>query len=172
MSTPAPCGSHNALRRHKRRGETCTTCETLFAAARQKRLVPCGTEAARRRHRTSGETCTTCDAKFKRPDLLPCGTPAAFRRHKRRGEDPCEPCTTAHRAADAARRRSEGVPARTTTEDLIQEIQFLLNAGEGEHRILTALGYQDRPNTLKSRLYRANRHDLITQIFNTWELAA
>lgn len=172
MITPAPCGSHPARRRHSRRNETCQTCETLFAAAREARLVPCGSEAARRRHRKEGETCPTCDAKFKRPDLLPCGTPGAYSRHLRHDETPCQPCTQAHRAADAARRRTKGVPPRTTTDDLIAEIRFLLNAGEGEHRILTATGYVGREKTLRGRLVKAGEQELAYRVLNNWELAA
>ena len=174
MSTPAPapCGTYNARRRHARHGETCTTCTELQAAARQARLVPCGTEAARRRHRKENETCTTCDARFKRPDLKPCGTPAAYSRHKRRGETPCTPCTTAHRAADAAKRRTKGVPPRTTLDDLLTEIRFLLNAGEGEHRIVEAVGYLGRAKSLRTRLVQAGHQDIALQIFNSWELAA
>lgn len=101
--------------------------------------------------------------------LQPCGTRAAYKRGCR-----CTPCSEARRAYDAEHRARAGIKPRDTmtTTEVIAEIEYLLHAGEGEHRILTALGYQDRPNTLKSRLYRANRHDLITQIFNTWELAA
>ena len=172
MSTPAPCGTYNARRRHARHGETCPTCEEMFAAAREARLVPCGTLAARRRHLKDGETCTTCDNRFKRPDPKPCGTPAARSRHLRRGETPCEPCITAHRAADAARRRTKGVPPRTTLDDLLTEIRFLLNAGEGEHRILQATGYEGRAKSLRTRLTQAGHQDIALQIFNSWELAA
>jgi hypothetical protein len=168
----SPCGSYNARRRHKRRGETCETCGT-----HANRLAPCGTEAARRRHQANKQTCDTCGPiNYSRPAPQPCGTPAAFQRHKRHGQEPCDPCRVAYRAADAAKRRKNPATtaprSETNLNDLLTEIRFLLNAGEGEHRILQATGYEGRAKSLRCRLTKAGHHDLAAQVFNTWELAA
>lgn len=170
--TPAPCGTRAARRRHQINNQTCETCETIFAKAREARLAPCGTEAARRRHRTNNETCTNCPppTRTNTTTRQPCGTPAAYKRGCR-----CTPCKDARREYDVARRLKAGIkPANETmnTAEVINEIEFLLKAGEGEHRIIQALGYVGRENTLLRRLYRAGRNDLATQIFKQWELAA
>jgi hypothetical protein len=59
-----------------------------------------------------------------------------------------------------------------TTPELINEITFLLNAGEGEARILQAVGYVGRNKALRDRLHKANRHDLANRVLNPWDLAA
>lgn len=106
----------------------------------------------------------------------PCGTPAAHRRHARHNEEPCEPCTTAVRNTATQRRRRKGIKLSTynttPTPQLIEDIRFLLNAGEGEQRILQATGYTNQPRTLRSRLNKAGRRDLVDRIFTTWDLAA
>ena len=172
MSTPAPCGSHNARRRHARNNETCTTCDNTP----RHQLAPCGTEAARRRHTANNQQCDTCGPRKTRPEPQPCGTPAAFQRHRRHGQTPCEPCRAAYRAADAAKRRKNPAttPPRSETNltELLNEIQFLLNAGEGEHRILQATGYEGRAKSLRCRLTKSGHHTLAMQVFNSWELAA
>jgi len=167
----APCGTYNGRRRHARNNETCQVCDKLPHA---KPLAPCGTHAARRRHQTNNQTCHTCGPLNPRPEPQPCGTPAAYQRHKRHNETPCEPCRAAYRQADAAKRRKPRTTPRSETNlnDLLTEIRFLLNAGEGEHRILTATGYQGRAKTLRCRLTKAGHHDLANQIFYNWELAA
>ena len=104
--------------------------------------------------------------------LQPCGTPAAYRRHYDRGEKPCDPCAQAKRDHSQKQRRKEGIPARTTTPELAAEILFLLNAGEGHHRILTATGYEGRTKNLRDRLVKNGYADPANRIFNTWELAA
>lgn len=167
----SPCGTYNGRRRHARRGETCQVCDKL---PRTKPLAPCGTEAARRRHHANNQTCDTCGPLKTRPAPQPCGTPAAFQRHKRNNEPICEPCRAAFRAYDANKRRKGRTKPRneSTTPDLIDEIRFLLNAGEGEHRILTATGYLGREKTLRGRLVKAGHPDLALRVLNSWELAA
>ena len=108
---------------------------------------------------------------------MPCGTRAAYKRGCR-----CEPCTTALREYDAAYRQRVNAtkppkPHNTTRShismtELVQEIRFLINAGEGEHRILTATGYLGRERQLKGRLNKAGHHNLTQAIFNQWDLAA
>jgi hypothetical protein len=62
---------------------------------------------------------------------------------------------------------------RTPTPDLIEDITFLLNAGEGEQRILTATGYTGREQALKARLQKHGQTHLYHRITNNhWELAA
>lgn len=109
---------------------------------------------------------------------MPCGTRAAYKRGCR-----CEPCTTALREYDAAYRQRVNAtkPPKATNgyarshismTDLVTEIRFLINAGEGEHRILTATGYLGREKQLKGRLNKAGHHNLTQAIFNQWDLAA
>jgi hypothetical protein len=137
-------------------------------------LRPCGTEAARRRHAANNQTCETCGPRKPRPEPQPCGTPAAFQRHRRHGEQPCEPCRAAFRAADAAKRRKGRTTPRSETNlaELLNEIRFLINAGEGEHRILQATGYEGRAKSLRCRLTKSGHHNIAMQVFNSWELAA
>lgn len=100
---------------------------------------------------------------------MPCGTRASFKRGCR-----CEPCADASRAYTAGYRAKAGIRPRTsmTTQEIIHEIEFLLNAGEGTHRIITALGYLGKEQSLKSRLYRAGRTDLTNRILRMEEQAA
>jgi hypothetical protein len=53
---------------------------------------------------------------------------------------------------------------------LIEDIEFLVEAGAGEARILQATGYADKPDALQRRLTRCKRHDLIPRIFQ-WQAA-
>ena len=133
-------------------------------------LAPCGTAQARKRHKRRGEpNCDTCAGAYK---PQPCGTSAAYRRHQRANETPCEPCTVAYRAGKEKQRRKQGIPPRDilTHEELTTEIEFLLRCGEGEARILQALGI--KRSSLTRRLQRAQRADLINRIFTPWDLAA
>jgi hypothetical protein len=104
--------------------------------------------------------------------LLPCGTVAAERRHRRNNEPVCDPCRHA-----ATKQRRKYFPETTaprnhlTTPEFIEEVRFLINCGEGEHAILTALGYQGREKTFQGRLRKAGHQDLNIQLFG-WELAA
>jgi hypothetical protein len=105
--------------------------------------------------------------------LLPCGTVAAERRHRRNKEPVCDPC---RQAATKQRRKYFPEPTTTTrnhltTPEFIEEVRFLINCGEGEHAILTALGYQGREKTFQGRLRKAGHQDLNIQLFG-WELAA
>lgn len=166
---PAPCGTQAARKRHTRKNETCTTCDNL----RPKReLRPCGTQAARDRHRARGETCETCAPKPI--TLQPCGTYAAAIRHKKAGEPKCGPCQDAYleymRIYNRKARKHTG---RTRdSNDFIEEVIFLNNAGEGRHRILTATGYENREQAFRDRLYKYGHHNLANQILNPWDLAA
>jgi hypothetical protein len=171
--------------RHRRRGENyCEPCRVEAAAYDRDRktsqrrprtnLAPCGTRAARRRHKDRNEPpCTTCQAATRpEPKLQPCGTVAADRRHRRNGEPVCDPCRKA-----ATQERKKYMPEPThprntlTTPEIIEEVRFLLNCGEGEHAILTALGYVGREKTLQCRLRKAGHQNLNVQLFG-WELAA
>ena len=110
---------------------------------------------------------------------MPCGTRAAYKRGCR-----CQPCVTACQEVDRAYRQrvNAAKPPKTTNNwstrsnisinELVQEIRFLLNAGEGEHRILVATGYLGRERQLKGRLNKAGHHNLTAAIFNQWDLAA
>ena len=162
-----PCGTHAARMRHHRKGETCKTCTP-------RELSPCGTLNAWRRHQRKNETCTTCETVRPKPrPAQPCGTPAAYQRHKKRGEETCDPCIIAYRADQADRKRKTTQPRNTlTTDELAQEIRFLLQCGEGEHRILAAVGYAGRWKTLRGRLVHAGHADLADRVFTPWDLAA
>lgn len=178
MSTPynqtlAPCGTYAARARHRRNNVICETCGPIGVP--RKPLSPCGTKAAKRRHAKRGETCVTC-TPAPRPPLQPCGTTGAWHRHVKRGETPCEPCKQAYRDKNNARRWAQGVTplaeAITPLPALIEELTFLLNAGEGEARILEATGYTGREDALRERLRKNGHHDLAARIFTPWELAA
>ena len=138
-------------------------------------LSPCGTIAARRRHNKQGQTCETCKAGPPTP-LQPCGTPAAWRRHRAHGETPCDACTIAIRAHDTKRRANKQGPPRPTTHistpELITELTFLINAGEGTARILEATGYTGREKALRDRLNKTQHKHLIPRILQPWDLAA
>ena len=171
--TLAPCGTANARRRHARKNETCEACGPL-----QKRspLAPCGTRGAKERHRRRGETCTACTPKRKPQQLAPCGTPTAYRRHLRNGQPIDEACAQAARDKTAAYRRAKGIVPRAYTNkplpELLEEITFLLNAGEGTARLLAAIGYTGREAALRERLRQHGHTHLANRILNPWELAA
>lgn len=134
--------------------------------------APCGTYTARRRHRRRGETCATCG---NGKELQPCGTYGAYRRHRKAGEDACGPCHAAFLEYDRERRAGRGAVAAKPflpSPVLIEEIRFLLNAGEGQQRIVTAMGYEGRAGVLRDRLYKLGEANLAQSIFAPWELAA
>lgn len=175
----APCGTSAARRRHARNNETCAACATsprepAPITTKTRPLAPCGTTQARQRHQRRGETCNECGPINQPRTLRPCGTVAAAKRHRVHGEKPCDACLQAERDRSETDRRAKGSKPSNTipTADLIEEIRFLLNAGEGEARILSAVGYTGRAGTLRSRLTQAGEHTLAAQIFNPWDLAA
>ena len=173
----APCGTRAAKQRHRNNGESCDVC----AMTGGRVIHECGTWQSRRRHARNNETCTVCDASkpvTKEPRAprepktpQPCGTAAAVKRHRYNNEPVCDLCRQADRERGETARREKGIPERITIEDLIQEIRFLINAGEGEHRILQATGYVGRGHSLRTRLGKAGQHQLANQIFG-YELAA
>jgi hypothetical protein len=55
---------------------------------------------------------------------------------------------------------------------LIEDIEHLLNCGEGEHAILKAIGYAGREDALQARLRRSCRQDLTQRIFPRGWMAA
>lgn len=169
--TTAPCGTYTARRRHKRRNETCDTCKPI---QKRKPLAPCGTPVARDRHKRRGETCPTCTTA-RAKELKPCGTYAAYQRHKKRGEPACDPCLQAHAdraTAERERYRQNNPRTKLTGPEIINEITFLLNAGEGEARILQATGYENRREALRHLLHKHRRTDLANRVLNHWDLAA
>jgi len=179
-----PCGTRASYKRGCR-CERCTTAHREDQRARAaayraahnmgsvggRKPAPCGTAQARRRHKRKNETCQACADTLK---LQPCGTPAAYRRHQRANQTPCEPCTDAYRAAKEKQRRRQGIQPRNTltTDELVHEIRFLLQCGEGEHRILQAIGYAGRWKTLRGRLVQAGYGDVADQVVLPWELVA
>jgi len=161
-----PCGTHAAKMRHYRKNETCDTCFP------KRKTAECGTTGGYRLHQRRNEpACQPC--KNARRDyeragteprpLQPCGTFAALKRHRRNGEKPCQACIEAERAYATERRRKRGIQEATNSAPLIEEIEFLLACGEGEHRILQATGLTR--NNLSQRLHRNGRNDLYKAIF-------
>ena len=61
---------------------------------------------------------------------------------------------------------------RKPTTDLIEDIEHLLDSGEGEHAILKAIGYLGREEALEAKLRRAYRQDLTRRIFKSRDIAA
>lgn len=169
----SPCGTANARRRHARNNEQCNACGPIVGRTAP---APCGTRQAAKRHKRFGETCTICPTIGDRQPVQPCGTPGAWRRHKRRNETPCKPCTEAIRASNRERKQKANNhkprPEIPTIQNLTEEIVFLLNAGEGTHRILNATGYTGRERALRSLLHKHGHHDLANRVLNPWELAA
>lgn len=112
-------------------------------------------------------------------ELQPCGTYGAAKRHQNRKEDMCDPCREAYndarREIERKRRLAKGQIPRLPSlkpADLLAEVQWLLNAGEGEQRILEATLYTGRPEALRQRLWDLKRPDLAAQIFTPWDIAA
>ena len=58
-----------------------------------------------------------------------------------------------------------------TAAEVAEEIRFLIRAGEGTHRILTAIGYSEAPRTLMQRLKRNGYAELNDQLFGEKEAA-
>lgn len=169
MSTPynqtlAPCGTYVARRRHYRRGETCNTC----GPTKPLTLAQCGTPAARKRHNRRGERCTTCTPTKTQGPIH--GTNFGWKMHRSKNETPCNPCQAA-RDEHNTKRRTNNQPSQSTDE-LVEEIRFLLNAGEGTARILQATGYTGRESSLHRRLHRHGHNDLASRVLTPWDLAA
>ena len=164
MSTPynqtlAPCGTPTARIRHKRRNETCNVCGPTQPIT----LAPCGTPAARKRHNRRGEICTTCTPNKTAETIH--GTNFGWKVHRNNNETPCDAC-------QEARDKYQPREPSQTIEELVEEIRFLLNAGEGTHRILQATGYTGREKVLRARLHLNNQDDLANRVLTPWELAA
>ena len=96
--------------------------------------------------------------------LQPCGTPAAARRHRRRKETLDRACLDAESTDRYQRRQKNPRPTIPTNTEIIDEVVFLLQCGEGEHAILKALNTTH--TALHQRLYRAGRTDLNQRLFN------
>lgn len=100
-----------------------------------------------------------------------CGTPRGYRAHRKLGQKTCPDCLLVEANK---RRKYSGMPPLTdtpmTATELIHEIERLLSYGEGEHAILKAAGYLNKPKNLKTRLYHHGRQDLNERIF--WKEAA
>jgi hypothetical protein len=105
-----------------------------------------------------------------------CGEPAGHRRHRNRGEKPCDPCRLANQAAENERRRARraGIPPTirerwdyagpkpTATQAFLDEVAFLVDAGQGWHAITRALN--TTPAALARRLTKHGRYDLTTRL--------
>lgn len=100
-----------------------------------------------------------------------CGTPGGYKRHRNLKEQQCDACQKDYRMR---RRVREGLPAESpmNATELIAEIERLLSYGEGEYAIVRAVGYADKINGLKARLYENGRSDLNARIFYSETLAA
>lgn len=72
-----------------------------------------------------------------------------------------------HQAASAPKRVAIADAKRAA---LIEEVEFLLSCDVGEAAILSALGYTGKPLSLRRRLMRADRLDLIPRVFE-WDAA-
>lgn len=97
-----------------------------------------------------------------------CGTPAGYRAHTHRGEERCEPCKKAWTKNCEQYRRA----STPRTQILIEEIEWLLKAHQGQHYILKAVGYVGRESTLRGRLEKHNRADLARRLLNMEDQAA
>jgi hypothetical protein len=104
--------------------------------------------------------------KLPPSDTGACGEYKGVRRHYRRNENPCPDCAEAGRAYQ---RNRLGITGIITTQTLIEEIEFLLKCGCGEHDILKAIG-NPTPKTLTARLRRAGRQDLTNRVLRMDEI--
>lgn len=66
--------------------------------------------------------------------------------------------------------RGPSPAAAAKAEALIEDIEWLVKFHQCEYAILTAVGYADRPKSLKTQLMRLGRHDLVPKIFE-WDRA-
>jgi len=94
-----------------------------------------------------------------------CGEPRGHKRHLRKNEHPCTRCKRAVAIYQRTRLGLTPTPDPLTAQDLIEEIEFFLSAGRGQHEILNAVG-NPKPDALKQRLQRHGRHDLIPRIYH------
>lgn len=99
-------------------------------------------------------------------DTGACGEYRGYKRHFRQNETPCPLCKEASRTYQ---RRILGIQGRMPAEDIIEEIDFFLSAGRGQHEILNAIG-NPTTDTLKQLLHRNKRPDLITKVFKMDEI--
>lgn len=80
-----PCGTEQAWKRHRSKGEKCEECEAAHLIdLKRRRAERDRATVARQRAKRQAEA----EAKFGAPNppdprLAPCGTPAAYRRHRR-----------------------------------------------------------------------------------------
>ena len=100
-----------------------------------------------------------------------CGTNRGYRLHLTLKQPTCEDCREARLIHDRTRK---GLPLQgpMNTPELIEEVQRLVNYGEGEGRILEAVGYVGRVKSLKDRLRKHGRNDLNDRIFWNETVAA
>jgi hypothetical protein len=105
-----------------------------------------------------------------------CGEPAGHRRHRNRGEKSCDPCRLANQAAENERRRKRRAgtmaapreksdyagPKPTATQACINEVEHLIEAGEGWGRICQALN--TNPQALAHRLTKHGHYQLTTRL--------
>lgn len=97
-----------------------------------------------------------------------CGTPAGYRAHTKHNEERCEPC----KKAWTERCKQYRPQTRPSAQVLIEEIEWLLKAHQGQHYILKAIGYAGRESSLKSRLEKNHRTDLVHRLLNMEDQAA
>lgn len=89
-----------------------------------------------------------------------CGTNTGYRRHGKHNEERCQPCKNAW----TERCKKYAPEAGPSAEEVAAEIDWLLSLNQGHHYTIRAVGYLGREVSLKSRLLRAGRPDLATQL--------
>ena len=88
--------------------------------------------------------------------------PATRRRGQRRTrarQRAREQAQTQLELAQANGRAAKSKAAEEKFRDLIEDLEWLLDAGESPHTVLTILGYR-KPDSLAKRFYRHGRNDL------------
>lgn len=94
----------------------------------------------------------------------PCGTRRGYKRHRYHNETPCDPCTQANREYDRQRPSRRPKERPMNAQETAAEIEHLLWLRQGQAYILARLG-NPSTDTLKRKLARAGRHDLIPRLY-------
>lgn len=114
----SPCGTLQALRRHRRKNEYCKHCEKAHEARLERKRILQKKQDARKALKVAAGLAKPREVKTRR-NLKPCGTEAAAVRHRKAGEEMDEACEKAYKAANA--RRTASYKQRKKLADLAKE---------------------------------------------------
>lgn len=98
-----------------------------------------------------------------------CGTRPGYWKHGKMGELKCDECRQAN---TLHRNELKGTRPMMSIDEVIAEIEWMLHLNQGSARILQAVGYVGRENSLATRLQRRGRGDLYRQALMIEQAAA